>query len=453
MARIMMTLTQAAQHLHASLVGPGEHTFLQVATDSRRIKPGDLFVALRGPHFDGHDFVEQALAQGAIGAIVDRLYPSTKVRPVIVVEDTTSALGQLAYAWRQQMRVKILAITGSSGKTTVKEMLATILRQAFGDEAVLATGGNFNNHIGLPLTLLSLRASHRFAVIEMGMSDFGEIRYLTHLAKPDVAMVNNAQAAHLEALGSVEGVARAKAEIFEGLSEKGIAIINNDEPLADIWRQAARAFTPLTFGLTQADVQAKDISLQPLGSRWELIVQKSAVPVQLNVPGLHNVQNALAAATMASTCGLSALQIAQGLAQFTGVKSRLNQKKAFNGAVLIDDTYNANPGSIKAAIDVLMQFPAPRLLILGDIGEVGEEAAQIHRRLGIYAKEKGVELLLTLGENMRFAAIAFEGEHFTQIDALIMRAREVMPSNSTVLVKGSRFMRMERVVAALEVAA
>jgi UDP-N-acetylmuramoyl-tripeptide--D-alanyl-D-alanine ligase len=445
----MMTLSQAAQHLNATLVGEGHATFSRVTIDSRQIKPGDLFVALRGEHVDGHDFVEQARAQGAVGAIVERSVPSSGL---IVVKDTCLALGQLAHAWRKQQQVKILAITGSSGKTTVKDMLAVILRQAFGAEAVLATQGNFNNHIGLPLTLLSLTAAHRFAVIEMGMSDFGEIRYLTRLAAPDVALVNNAQAAHLEALGSVEGVAQAKAEIFEGLIAAGIAVINHDDPLAHVWRQAAQTFTSLTFGLTHADVQAHEINVQPASSHWQLKIHNAVAPVQLAVPGLHNVQNALAAAAMASTCGLDVLQIAHGLSQFTGVKNRLMQKKTFTGAALIDDTYNANPGSIKAAIDVLMHYPAPRLLILGDIGEVGEEAAEIHRLVGVYAKERGIETLLTLGENMRFAALAFEGEHFAEVEALITQARKILPTHSAVLVKGSRFMRMERVVAALEVA-
>lgn len=446
----MMTLLQAAQILQAPCPGSDQTVFSRVMTDSRQIQPGDLFVALRGEKFDGHAFTGQAIAHGAVGAIVDRQYQLSGDEPVIVVADTIKALGQLAHAWRQQMPAKILAITGSSGKTTVKEMLATILCQTFGDSAVLATSGNFNNHIGLPLTLLSLTPAHRFAVVEMGMNHFGEIRYLTHLARPDVALVNNAQGAHLEALGSVEGVARAKAEIFEGLTAEGIAVINADDAHSSIWRTAASGIKQISFGLRPADVRAENIVLDTFGSHFTLLIGQDAMDVVLSVPGMHNINNALAAAAMAWTCGLSLLQISSALSLYAGVKGRLDKKTAWNGAVLIDDTYNANPGSIRAAIDVLAGFAAPRVLILGDIGEAGNDVAEIHRQSGVYAKEKGIETLLTLGENMCFAAQAFGGEHFVSLEALLARAREVIRENSTVLVKGSRFMRMERVVAALE---
>lgn len=452
----MMLLSAAASLLQGKLLGGVDQTFSRVVTDSRSIQAGDLFVALRGERFDGHDFAEEAIRQGAVGAIIDKAHTEIQTGPFIAVEDTTLALGHLGAAWRNQMSVKVCAITGSSGKTTVKDMTATILRHIYGADAVLATTGNFNNQIGLPLTLLSLKPTHQFAVLEMGMNHFGEIRYLTKLAKPDVALINNAQGAHLEFLGSVEGVARAKAEIFEGLSENGVAVIYKDDPFAPMWRQVTSAFTQLSFALQEADICAEEIVLDTLSSQWVLNVKGTKIPVFLPAPGLHNIHNALAAAAIAFTCGVDVQGISDGLSKFISFKGRLQQKKASNGAVLIDDTYNANPSSMRAAIDVLAQFSGPRLLILGDMGEVGEKAQEVHHLLGEYAAEKGTECLLTFGDNMRFAVDAFNGkrrgyaEHFTNIEALIARAREVMVDDKVILVKGSRSMRMERVVTALE---
>lgn len=453
---MMMRMSEAAAYLHADWIGGKDVEFSRVVIDSRLVMPGDLFVALKGDTFDGHHFIESALSKGAVGIIIDQTHPQPEKGPFIVVEETTLALGKLGAKWREKMNVKVCAVTGSSGKTSVKEMTATILRHAYGAEAVLATAGNFNNHIGLPLTLLALKPTHRFLVIEMGMNHFGEIRYLTQLARPEVALINNAQGAHLEFLGSVEGVARAKAEIFEGLSDKGFAIINADDTFAEQWKKDTANHTQLTFALMNADVCADNIMLEALSSHWTLTIHEQRLPVVLPVPGLHNIYNALAAAAMAFTCGVALNEIVQGLSQFRAFPGRLQEKTASQGAVLIDDTYNANPSSMQAAIDVLAACSGPRLLILGEMGEVGVEAEKMHRALGSYAANKQIDSILALGKNMQFAVDAFnekhEGraEHFSTIEALIQRAQECMTDYQTILAKGSRAMRMERVVKALE---
>jgi UDP-N-acetylmuramoyl-tripeptide--D-alanyl-D-alanine ligase len=441
----MMTLAQAAAGIQALAVH-GDATFHRVVIDSRQVAPGDLFVALRGENFDGHDFIDAVFAAGAAAVMVDKDY----AKPVtgLVVENTEKALGLLGEYWRNQQDVKVLALTGSSGKTTVKEMLSSILRHQFGAEKVLATQGNLNNHLGVPLTLLSLKPEHQFAVVEMGMNHLGEIRYLTHLAHPDVALINNAQEAHLEMLGSVAGVAKAKAEIYEGLGENGVAIINQDDPQHALWQQTPHP--QLFFGLSAGDVYAKNVELSILGSTFTLVLPTGEAVVTLSAPGEHNVRNALAAAAMAYTQGLSAADIAAGLATFVGVKGRLFQQKAFNGAMVIDDTYNANPASMRAAIDVLARFSSPKILVLGDFGEIGEDGKAWHQKIGAYAKEQNIDMLFALGESMAFAVEVFGGRHFASAEALVAALREVMTPETTVLIKGSRFMKMERIVAGLQ---
>ncbi|GAA5784536.1 UDP-N-acetylmuramoyl-tripeptide--D-alanyl-D-alanine ligase [Chitiniphilus shinanonensis] len=446
---MMLTLRETALALEGQLIGDHADTvFERVTTDSRDVRPGDLFVALKGDRFDGHDFVAGALAQGAVAALVQNA--AGDAGPRIVVGDTLAALGRLGSYWRDKLDPVVVGITGSNGKTTVKEMTATVLAAHAGADAVLATRGNLNNHIGVPLTLLALRPQHRYAVIEMGMNHFGEIDYLTRLARPDVALVNNAGAAHLEALGSVEGVARAKGEIFGGLPDDGVAIINADDAHAALWSTLANGHKQITFGTIAAEIAAREVQQDAAGSRFILDAPLDDAPVTLPVPGLHNVRNALAAAAVGYALGLEIADIAAALSAYHGVKGRLENKAAANGARVIDDTYNANPDSMKAAIDVLVTAPAPTLLVLGDIGEVGENAAALHAEVGAYARQHGVGALYTLGNEMRHASAAFgEGRHFEQLEQLTAALRDAVTPGTTVLVKGSRFMRMERVVDAL----
>ncbi|HSC80764.1 MAG TPA: UDP-N-acetylmuramoyl-tripeptide--D-alanyl-D-alanine ligase, partial [Chitinolyticbacter sp.] len=397
---MMLTLRETALALEANLIGNADQMFDRVTTDSRDVRAGDLFVALKGDRFDGHDYVAGALAAGAVAAVVDH---ATGAAHEVVVADTLVALGRLAAYWRHKLDPVVIAITGSNGKTTVKEMTATVLRELAGGDAVLATQGNLNNHIGVPLTLLSLRAQHRYAVVEMGMNHVGEIDYLTRLAAPDVALINNAASAHLEALGSVEGVARAKGEIFGGLGDGGIAIINADDEYAALWSQLAAGRKQITFGVNAAEVGAREIVLGMEASEFILDLPLDDAPASLPVPGLHNVRNALAAAAVAYALGYPVPAIAAALGQYQGVKGRLQMKRTANGARLIDDSYNANPDSMKAAIDVLVASGSDSVLVLGDIGEVGENAAALHADVGTYARARGVGKLYTLGTEMRHA--------------------------------------------------
>lgn len=444
---MMLTLRDAALAIGGELAADGELAFDRVTTDSRDVRPGDLFFALKGERFDGNDFVEQVLAQGAVAAVTSVPGPGAR----IVVADTLQALGQLAAAWRGRFPTTLLVgVTGSNGKTTVKEMIAAILAQYVGAKHVHATAGNLNNHIGLPLTLLGMRAGCRFVVAEMGMNHFGEIAHLTRLARPDVAVITNAGNAHLEMLGSVEGVARAKGEIFEGLPPWGCAVINADDAHAELWARLAAGFRQQTFGLCAAEVTAHSVFGSAIGSSFMLKTPKSDVPVTLRVPGLHNVRNALAAAAVAFELQVPVEVIVQGLEGYHGVKGRLEAKSASNGALLIDDTYNANPDSMRAAIDVLAERGGKTVLVLGDMGEVGSDAPQRHAEVGAYAKQKGIGTFYALGEQMVHATQAGGGRHFATLDELVAALREVVTPDAVVLVKGSRFMQMERVVKALQ---
>lgn len=446
----MLTLSEAARLAAGTLVG-NDANAKRVVTDTRTLETGDLFVALKGERFDAHQFVAQALTQGAVGAMVD-LSASIDAMPVIQVDDTRLALGRLAAGWRKRFAGHLVGITGSNGKTTVKELIAAILTAHDGAEAVLATAGNFNNDIGLPLTLLRLRTHHKYAVIEMGMNHPGEIRYLSGLAKPEVALVNNALRAHLEGFeGGLQGVAQAKAEIFEGLAEGGTAVINADDANAELFRVAAKGFKHLEFGLHAGAVHARKVTLELASSCFVLVTPVGEATIELPASGEHNVRNALAAAAIATALKIPLPSIVRGLAAFAGVKGRLQLKRAANGAQLIDDTYNANPDSMMAGLDVLAAAHAPRWFVMGDIGELGETAPQLHAEVGAYARSKGIEQVLTLGELSRHAADAFgEGaQHFSERAALIAHLQTTLPANATVLIKGSRFMRMEQVVEAL----
>ena len=459
----MMLLSQAAQVLNGRLAGP-DVRFAAVSTDSRKIKIGDLFVALRGEHFDGYEFAAAALQSSAVAVMVNA--HSYEARPlllnpesrILVVEDTRLALGRLAAYWRRQFDIPLVAITGSNGKTTVKEMLASILRKASGNEAaVLATQGNLNNDIGMPLTLLQLNAQHRYAVIEMGMNHPGEIDYLTLIACPDVALITNASGAHLEGLGSVEAVARAKGEIFAGLRQRGAAVINADDDNAPLWRTLVGSHPLLEFGLSrQADVTGQ-WQPQDTGLHLDAHTPSGDFSADLQVPGAHNACNALAATAAAIVLNVPLETIVAGLEKFGGVAGRLQRKAARHGATLIDDTYNANPASLRAAIGVLAQSnvgkpDGRRVLVLGDMGELGDNAAAFHAEIGSEARSAGIEKLYALGELSRNAVRAFGNgaQHFGRIEDLQKALEDELGKGVTVLVKGSRFMKMERVVEYLE---
>jgi UDP-N-acetylmuramoyl-tripeptide--D-alanyl-D-alanine ligase len=446
----MMMLSQAAQALHAHFVG-ADVRINAVSTDTRGIAQGDLFVALKGENFDGAQFVEQAAQAGAVAAIVKEGSVLEDVScPVLFVHDTRIALGKLAAHWRKQFDMPLLAITGSNGKTTVKEMLAAILSAHVGEEGVLATRGNFNNDIGMPLTLLKMRAQHRYAVIEMGMNHLGEIAYLTHLAQPDVALVNNASGAHLQGLGSVEGVARAKGEIFAGLQYSGTAIINADDAYASMWRALADKHRVFDFALEHSAAVKGEWQAQGFGGVLRAHTPAGELRAVLQVPGEHNARNALAAATAALAVHVPLETIARALEGFGGVAGRLQRKQAQHGATLIDDTYNANPASMHAALEVLAQATGKRIFVLGDMGELGNDAAQFHREIGIAARELGIEHLYALGAMSANAVSEFgEGaQHFADVEVLKKSLEQELDAQTTVLVKGSRFMKMERVVQA-----
>ncbi|CAH1904395.1 D-alanyl-D-alanine-adding enzyme [Candidatus Nitrotoga sp. HW29] len=446
----MMLLSQAAQVLGGELVGH-DVLFTSVSSDSRTINAGDLFVALQGDNYDGAAFVANANQSGAVAALINTTsYQNVESPcPLLLVEDTRLALGRLAAHWRAQFNIPVIAVTGSNGKTTVKEMLASILRVATNDDdAVLATLGNLNNDIGMPLTLLKLRAIHRYAVIEMGMNHTGEIEYLARLAQPDIAIINNASSAHLAGLGSVGAVARAKGEIFTGLSPQGTAVINADDTYAPLWRELANGHTIIEFGLEKNGVVHAQWQVKSYGVRIGVGMPQGSFSAQLQVPGVHNVRNALAATAAALALHIPISAIAAGLERFSGVTARLQRKTARQGATLIDDSYNANPASLHAALEVLAQSAGKKILVLGDMGELGEDAIHLHSEIGAEARRFGVNQLLALGKLTPYAVHEFgtDARHFERIEDLFAVLDKNLDRDSTVLVKGSRFMRMERVV-------
>lgn len=462
-----MRLSQAAQALEVPFAGQ-DVEFTAVGIDSRAIRGGELFVALKGERFDGHAFVAQAAAAGASAAMVQKAGSGNEDRgpgaqiPLLFVDDTLQALGRLALYWRRQFDIPLIALTGSNGKTTVKEMLASILREAckaspspiFDPQScVLATRGNLNNHIGVPLTLLELRREHRYAVIEMGMNHAGEISYITRLAEPDVALINNAGFAHIEFLGSTAAIARAKGEIFEGLKADGVAVINADERYAPLWRELAAGRKQLEFGLDAGAAVSASYRIHGLDSEIVLKTPRGGASAVVRAPGLHNVRNALAASAAATALRVPVATVAAGLARFPGVKGRLQVKSCLHGATLIDDSYNANPDSARAAIAVLARMTGTRLLVLGDMGELGTQSAALHAEVGAFACESGIDRLFTLGELSAPASQAFgaNARHFRRIEDLLAEVENLLAPGVTMLVKGSRFMRMERVVTAFAV--
>lgn len=418
-----------------------------VSTDSRSVGAGNLFVALRGERFDAHDFLPQ-VAQHQVAAVVAEAVPQGLTVPALIVPDTRVALGQIAHYWRQQFKMPLIGVTGSNGKTTVKEMIAAILEAACGVDNYLATRGNFNNDIGVPLTLMRLQKTCKAAVIELGMNHPGEIAVLSAIAEPTVGLVNNAQREHQEFMASVEAVAKENGAVLAGLPADGIAVFPADDEFTPLWRQLAAQRKVLTFGFSDdADVRCS-YSANAFGSDMEITAGRQQFTVALAAAGVHNVRNALAAIACTLAIGIATDAIARGLQAFAPVSGRLQRKLAANGALVIDDTYNANPDSVRAAIDVLAQMSAPRILVLGEMGEVGDDGRQYHEEIGAYARAKSIEYVLTLGDLTRHTASAFGAgaRHYDSVEELNNALAEIFTADATVLVKGSRFMKMERVV-------
>ena len=423
--------------------------FSGVSIDSRAIGQGQLFIALTGPRFDGHDYLNDVAEKGAVAALVEREVPESAL-PQLVVADTRVALGQLGALNRAGYDKPVAAITGSSGKTTVKEMLACILRTR---GPVLATKGNLNNDLGVPLTLLELTQEHTSAVIELGASRIGEIAYTVAMTKPHVAVLNNAGTAHVGEFGGPDKIVEAKGEIIEGLAADGIAVLNLDDKAFAIWHARAAGRQVLSFSLKnpEADFYASDLSLDARGCpRFTLHSPQGIEPVQINLLGTHNVANALAAAAAAHALGVSLFGIKTGLEAVQPVKGRAVAQVTSTGLRIIDDTYNANPTSMCAAVDILAAFSGRTVLVLGDIGELGEWAEQGHREVGAYAADK-VSALYAVGPLMAHAVAAFghQARHFANQADLITALRTEHEKNTTILIKGSRSAAMENVVAAL----
>lgn len=453
----------------------------RVITNSREAKKGDLFIALKGERVDAHEFVRDALASGAEGAVVSKTFahqhPEFAGR-LIAVENTKWALGQLAAAWRRQCSLPVIALTGSNGKTTVKEMLATIFRDQLGEDAVLATRGNLNNEIGVPLMLLELRAHHKLAILELGMNHFGEIAYLSNLVYPDIALINNASRAHLGHFASVQEIAQAKGEIIFGLNHSGVLVLNGDDKHLETWEAIAQTFKigrQFSFGEHSPYLSTDHVHLDASHSEFELTIESGLIQnvlssfaykhhvahdhgeglthrarVNLNLLGAHMIANARAAALTAAILGVNGVDIAQSLSKLKPYAGRL-ERKQLGDVCVIDDTYNANPDSVRAAIDVLAKATGRRVLVLGDIGELGVFSLVAHGELGAYAQSKGIDVLCTLGEDSERATIQFGdgARHFgDDLPALIAYLSSL--NAQTILVKGSRFMKMERVVVGLE---
>lgn len=448
----MMTLNQARGWLpSARLVGDGEASVLRVHSDTRTLRSGDLFVALKGELYDAHAFLPQAREKGAVAALAQHGLAAACL-PGLEVADTKQALGQLAAGWRAQFDLPLIAVTGSNGKTTLTQMIASILR-AWKTTGAFATEGNLNNDIGVPLTLLRLRSSHQAAVVELGMNHPGEIAYLAALVKPTVAVVNNAQREHLEFMTTVEAVAHENGSVLQALDKAGTAVFPADDVYAPVWRALAGSRKILTFAQTgSADVTAE---AHWTDGCWHVAATTpaGAVHFTLQVAGRHNVKNALAATACALAVGVPLPSIAQGLSAFLPVQGRSRSMQINlpgHALTLIDDTYNANPDSMKAAIDVLAELPGPRLLVMGDMGEVGDQGPRFHAEAGSLARSSGIDMLFTLGEQSEKANEAFgAGRHFSTMETLMAAVLAELSGSASVLVKGSRFMKMERVIQAI----
>jgi len=453
----MFSLREAAALIPgATVIGDDNVTFERVSTDSRSAGPGDLFVAIKGERFDAHDFLGDVAARNVTAALVSRTPQDWSV-PALRVTDTRVGLGALARGWRRKFGMPLVAVTGSNGKTTVKEMIASIFAAAVGADARLATAGNFNNDIGLPLTLFRLNAAHRLAVVELGMNHPGETSLLAKIAEPTVAVVNNAQREHQEFMATVEAVALEHASVIHALNPDGVAVFPADDAFASIWRVAATGNRIVDFALN-SDERTTEAAVTGRfdGKLLSVDTPQGHVEITLQVLGNHNAHNALAATSAALAAGVSLDAIKRGLESFGAVKGRLQVKHAalgtLAGATVIDDTYNANPDSMRAAIDVLASHASPRVLVMGDMGEVGDNGPEFHREIGAYAKERGIDALYAMGDASRDACTAYGAgaHHVADIGTLVAQLQQAgFGAAATLLVKGSRFMQMERVVDAV----
>lgn len=444
------TLKEVAEALGLRLPVANQQTGVEaIVTDTRKLGPGALFIAIRGERFDGHDFVAQAREAGAVAAVVEEAQDDPL--PQLVVGDTRLALGLLGRARRRAWGGSLVAVTGNSGKTTVKQMLATLLARS---GKVLATQGNLNNDIGAPLTLLSLQVEHQRAVVELGANHIGEIAWTTMLAEPQVAVITNVTGAHVGEFGGMGRIAQAKGEILAGLPEGGIAVLNRDDRFFPHWERLASPHEVIDFSLADgARMVASDLACDEFG-RYAFTLTldgRRLGRVQLPLMGRHNVSNALAAAAAGLAIGLAVEDVVAGLAEVAPVAGRLVVEQGIRGARLLDDTYNANPGAMKAAIDTLMCLPEPRWCLLGAMGELGDAAEELHAEVGLYARQCGIDFLGTLGEAAQAASQAFGegGYHFSDQAALVDHVQHHLPDNASVLVKGSRSAGMERIVTAL----
>jgi UDP-N-acetylmuramoyl-tripeptide--D-alanyl-D-alanine ligase len=444
------TLSDAARAVGGQLVG-GDQRYGEVASDSRTLEPGALFVALRGPNFDGREFVAAAALRGAIGAIVEAAVPHAL--PQIVVPNALLALQRLGQAWRAEFTAGLVAVGGSNGKTTAKEMTAAILSRM---GACMATRGNLNNHIGVPLTLMRLDASHRSAVVEMGANRIGDVAELVRLARPTVGLITNAGAEHLEGFGNLDGVAQGEGEMVSCLEPAATAVINADDAYAGYWRKVAATRRILTFGVhANADFMAKNSVLAiehgEFATRFTLECPLGQRSITLKAGGAHNIGNALAAAAAASAAGASLEDIVLGLADFRAVAGRLQLKAGARDSWIIDDSYNANPSSVRAGLEVLRSLPGATWLVLGDMAELGEYAEDSHAHMGAYARDCGIARLFAVGPQSSRAVETFGSgaEWFADADSLTRRVQAELKPGVTVLIKGSRINRLERVVQAL----
>ena len=443
-----LRMSELVPSLQACLVGP-DQSFTGVATDSRRVQPGEIFVALRGQNFDGHEYLSQVAQSGAVGAVVSEQQDSSL--SMLQVDDTQKALGLIAAYNRALFDGPLVAITGSSGKTSVKNMISAVLAQSGN---TLATEGNFNNEVGVPLTLLRLTPEYQFAVVEMGAGAPGDISMLCELGRPTIAMVLNIMPAHLEGFGDLEVIAQTKGEIYDLLDESSVAIINADQPWADQWRHRAYPASILDFGLEQAAaISAEKVVSRGLeGVTFTAITPVGNIEIALAVPGKHNVGNALAAITAGLACQLSLTEIKRGLESVRPVAGRLSTRFTTLGTTVIDDCYNANPGSVRAAIDLLASCPGRRTLLLGAMRELGPDSVELHRQMGEYAHARGVERLWGVGPELATTVQAFGGNSrfFTDTAEAISALPGAFDDADTVLIKGSRGAQMERVLAAFD---
>lgn len=441
----------------------------RVSTDSRQIDAGELFIALAGDRFDAHDFLADVAHAGAAAALISNPEKCPPNLAAVCVEDSKVALGQLAKAWRKTFSIPVALVTGSNGKTTVKEMIAAIFKAAVGNECTLVTQGNLNNDIGLPLTLLRLRHSHRLAVVELGMNHPGETAELAAIAQANIALINNAQREHQEFMATVNAVAYEHSDALRALPTDGVAVFPADSEFANMWREAAAARTVMDFALNTRSIDTKAAVTGCLmnSGQVKITTDLGAIEVRLNILGNHNVRNALAASAVALAAGVSLEKIKEGLETFSPVNGRMQSKPLSSNHTLIDDSYNANPDSVRAAIDALKQSGQLSWLVLGDMGEVGEQGPAFHEEVGAYAAEQGITRLFALGEQSQFTVHSFDklknermlsskAEYFTNVDLLIANLMSVLQTHKAnekqhlnILVKGSRFMRMERVAQAL----